>query len=89
MHDVCYLNCIMEYQRQAMYEMQRFVEQYRAFKPIVKKYEYCVILDGKKIYFLGEHVYERWCKGRYYVYHGDLYCNGYKIEENYIEHKTD
>lgn len=63
--------------------MKKFYQYYVAMAPEskikVNKIHHFLKIDMTEVYFLTEDEYENWCKGRTYMFKGEIYRSGYPI----------
>jgi hypothetical protein len=72
-------------QKDAFWQMRDWVDKHKQEIIRVNKAQYFVVYkDGSRHYFLGEHIYSTWCKGRDYILDGKYYRSGYEIKEQGI-----
>ncbi|MBR3645630.1 MAG: hypothetical protein IKN54_04365 [Lachnospiraceae bacterium] len=85
MKDKVYYVHLTYLQKDAIWQMWDWVDKHRPEITIVNKVRYFVdCKNGSRHYFLGEHIYSSWCKGRYYILNGKHYRSGYEIKEQGI-----
>lgn len=66
--------------------MKKFYQYYLSIAPInskikINKLHHFLKIDITEVYFLTENEYENWCKGRTYMFKGEIYHSGYPIKK--------
>lgn len=84
MSDKLYVH-VSHFQDDALIDMRLWIDKHRREIIMINKAQYFVVYkDGSRHYFLGEHIYSSWCKGRDYILNGKHYRSGYEIKEQGI-----
>lgn len=73
--------------------MKQFYQYYVTIAPNskikVNKLRHFLKIDMTEVYFLTEDEYKNWCKGRTYIFKGEIYRSSYPIKKEKLDGSSD